>query len=193
METTTEFWAGTFGDEYGRRNRVVWEHRIPFWRRILEITRAKTFCEAGVNAGWNFQAIRRIDPEASMSGVDVNQSAIESAQEFGFDVMKAPASDVATLFGPSACDMSLTSGVLIHVAPDDLKATMQALIDVSSKWVLAVEYAADEEVAITYREHKGRLWKRPFGKLYEDLGLDLFETGPAEGFMDCQYWLLSKP
>jgi hypothetical protein len=46
---------------------------------------------------------------------------------------------------------------------------------------------------IEYRGEKDRLWKRPYGKLYEAMGLTLVKAGPAEGFDRCDFWLLSKP
>ena len=44
------------------------------------------------------------------------------------------------------------------------------------------------------RGHAERLWKRPFGKLYMDLGLKLTACGeaPSPAFDRCHWWLLSK-
>jgi hypothetical protein len=86
----------------------------------------------------------------------------------------------------------VTSGVLIHVAPDALEVTMRAIIDVSARYVLAIEYDSDEEEEVDYRGHKGKLWKRPFGRLYQALGLRLLSYGEAGGFEKCTYWLLDK-
>ena len=54
------------------------------------------------------------------------------------------------------------------------------------------EYAAETETEVEYRGHKGKLWKRPYGALYEALGLTLRDHGPAEGFDACEFWLLEK-
>jgi hypothetical protein len=72
---------------------------------------------------------------------------------------------------------------------------MESLVRASSRYVLAVEYAAAEEEALDYRGHAARLWRRPFGQLYEAMGLEVVSTGElrrGDGFDDCHFWLLEK-
>ena len=190
--STLDFWAGEFGTEYTDRNVVPWSDRVPFWRRIVEHTRAQTFLDVGCNAGWNMQALRTIDTKLAMSGVDINDHALDLAKAVGLDVEKVAAWDIAEHFGADVCDLVITSGVLIHVAPDDLQRTMKAIRDTTKRWVVAIEYDAPEETEVTYRGHAGKLWKRPYGELYKALGLALVEFGPAVGFDDCTYWLMEK-
>jgi spore coat polysaccharide biosynthesis protein SpsF len=190
--STAEFWAGAEGNAYTDRNRVEWQQRVPFWRHIQELTNAASFLEVGTNAGWNLRALRALNPEFSMSGIDLNEKALREAQAEGFDVEVMPGYKVAEFFGAGACDLAFTSGVLIHVGPDELVQTMAAIRDVSSQYVLAVEYDHPEIQEVEYRGHSGKLWKRPYGRLYEELGLSLVETGPAQGFNDCTYYLLEK-
>lgn len=187
-----DFWAGPDGTDYTKRNRVDWTLRLPFWQRILDATNAASFLEVGMNAGWNFEAIRKLAPEAVMSGVDLNEDALREALAKGLDVEVLAGDRVAEFFGAGACELSFTSGVLIHVPPEDLVQTMAAIRDVSSQYVLAVEYHSDYAQAIEYRGREGLLWKRDYGKLYVDMGLSLVETGAAEGFDDCRYYLLEK-
>lgn len=186
------FWAGQDGVEYTKRNRVEWEKRLPFWQHILELTNAQSFLEVGTNAGWNLRCLRELNKDAAMTGVDLNEEALREALAAGFDVEVMPGHRVAEAFGADACELSFTSGVLIHVPPDDLRQTMAAIRDVSSQYVLAVEYDNVDAQEIQYRDRPGLLWKRPYGKLYESMGLSLVETGVAEGFDQCQYYLLEK-
>lgn len=192
MSDTIEFWEGDFGSDYLKRNQVDWRERIPLLTHILEQTEASTFLDVGCNAGWNMEALRHISPDFQMSGVDVNREALERAQISGFDVHQMPAHEILDFFGEQAAEMVITSGVLIHIAPEDLKSTMRAIVETSSRYVLCIEYAADEEQEVEYRGNKGKLWRRPFGKLYEELGLSLIETGSATGYRECNYWLLEK-
>jgi hypothetical protein len=93
----------------------------------------------------------------------------------------------------NAYELVFTSGVLIHVAPNDLPAFMKAIVHASADYVLAIEYAADKEEEIPYRGQHRALWKRPYGKLYEQMGLTLALQGDAgAGFDRCQFWLLRK-
>jgi pseudaminic acid biosynthesis-associated methylase len=192
MSETSDWWKGDFGSEYQRRNIVTWENRVPFWEHIVELTQATSFLDVGCACGWNMLALRRINENFEMSGLDVNLDALREAQRSGLDVMEGTADKAEELFGHNAAQVVVTSGVLIHVAPADLVKTMKSIMDASSQYVVAVEYDSPEEVEVNYRGHAGRLWKRPFGKLYEAMGLSLVETGEAQGFDSCQYWLMER-
>ena len=192
--TPMAFWGGDFGDSYTSRNQVDWALRVPLLQRMIEQTGAETFLDVGCNAGWNLMALRKISPDFMMSGVDVNHQALLQAAAEGFDVMKMPASAIADSdeLGHECAQMVITSGVLIHIPPSELDAVMRAIVAASSRYVLCIEYEAPVETMIDYRGHAHRLWKRPFGELYERLGMSVLETGVAEGYVDCKYWLLEK-
>jgi pseudaminic acid biosynthesis-associated methylase len=192
MSEVIDFWKGDFGRMYTERNRPDWHKRVPFWERIYERTGATTYLDVGTNAGWNMEALMSLNEGIRVSGVDVNPIAVEEAKAKGLDVFEWPAHELGALFAPGSAEVSITSGVLIHVEPDNLLATMCAIRDVSSKYVVAIEYSADEETEVEYRGHTGRLWKRPYGRLYEKLGMSVLEYGPAEGFDHCDFWLLEK-
>lgn len=191
-EPPAQFWQGSFGDAYTERNRVEWPERVTFWRHIAELTGATTYLDVGCNAGWNLMALRAVSPQFEMSGLDVNRKALEEAQLAGFDVVEGRADQAVELFGPACAGVVATSGVLIHIPPEELTTTMTAIRDASAGYVLAVEYAAETAQEVEYRGHAGKLWKRPFGRLYEALGLSLVETGVAQGFDQCAWWLLEK-
>jgi hypothetical protein len=70
---------------------------------------------------------------------------------------------------------------------------MTKLAAKSYRWVLAIEYAADTEEQVEYRGHTEKCWKRPYGQMYEALGLRLIETGDAgPGFDKCTFWLMER-
>lgn len=182
-----KFWKGEFGDAYTRRNRVDWRARIPFWRTIIEITGARSVFEFGCNAGWNLSAIQRVDQFIVTEGCDVNESAIDQAMAAGHDVWREWPPE------PRPAELVFTAGVLIHIPPDNLEEVLHNLYYQSTDWVLAVEYDEAIEVEVEYRGHTGRLWRRPYGELYQDMGLELVQTGDAQGFDQCKFWLLRKP
>jgi spore coat polysaccharide biosynthesis protein SpsF len=192
--TPMAFWAGEFGAEYTARNQVDWSLRVPLLQRMIDQTGAETFLDVGCNAGWNLMALRKISPDFMMSGVDVNHQALLQAAAEGFDVINMPASAIADAdeLGPECAQMVITSGVLIHIPPAELDAVMRSIVAASSRYVLCIEYEHPVEAMVEYRGHQHRLWKRPFGELYARLGMSVLETGVADGYVDCRYWLMEK-
>ncbi len=185
---TKEMWSGDFGNEYLKRNKVDWQTRIPFWEYIIRTTGARSVFEFGANAGWNLSAIKRAYPDVKVEGYEINGMAAGCARAAGLEV-----SDSRDLDLLQQCELVFTAGVLIHISPDELKAVMQSIIDASSDYVLAIEYDSEKEEEVNYRGNDGMLWKRNYGKLYQDLGLTLIESKYSiEGFDDCTFWLLRK-
>ena len=188
-----QWWASDWGDRYTERNRVDWRLRIPFWRDIGVLTGAHSAFEIGCNFGPNLLALRELG--ANVSGVDLNLKAIQEARESGLDVRMCPAERVGELW-PACADLVFTAGCLIHVPPERLPAVMASMIQASRRWVLAVEYAAKIEEMVPYRGNADRLWRRPFGRIYEGLGMKPVTTGlvgAPDGFDSCAWWLMEKP
>ena len=192
MSETAEFWRSNFGTQYTARNQIDPASRVPFWQKILAATHAQSVLEIGCNNGTNLRAIRTINPDITLQGVDVNQAALAEAADHGIPVTEMEASEIASL---GKFDLIFTAGVLIHVSSDQLPAVMDAIIGASRQHVLAVEYADDTEVEVNYRSHAGKLWRRPFGRLYQEKGLRIISSGdaPAEAFDKCGFWLMEVP
>ena len=189
-QTGIELWGGTFGDDYLRRNQVDWRKRMPFWKMIEERTGARSYFEMGCNAGWNLSAIKRQFPDVNVVGNDINEQAAIQAQVAGLRVINRLD---FTKEVPGKFECVFTAGVLIHIEPEHLPEVMQALIDKSLRFVLAIEYAAERETIVEYRGHTEKCWKRPYGEMYKAMGLKLVEHGNAgEGFDQCFFWLMSK-
>lgn len=190
LDAGVDLWAGEFGNAYLQRNQVDWMRRVELWRWILTRTGARSVFEMGCNAGWNLSAIKRLCPDVRAIGNDVNEAACEQAAQAGLRVVNRL--DFTTEV-PGKYELVFTAGVLIHIEPEHLTEVMTALAAKSYRWVLAIEYAADAEEQVEYRGHRDKCWRRPYGKLYQELGLRLDDTGDAgPGFDKCTYWLLEK-
>jgi len=191
---TEDLWAGEFGDQYTARNRVNWRKRIPFWKDIIDSTGARSVFELGCNAGWNLSAITRVYPDVTVRGEDINRKSIAQASLCLSDPNEVWVSQGlhSSQYDPNY-ELVFTAGLLIHVEPDSLHEMMSKVVNSSCDYVLAIEYASDYEREIEYRGRKEKLWARPFGKLYQDMGLKLvMEAGAGPGFDDCTAWLLRK-
>lgn len=190
MAEGVELWRGEFGDQYTDRNQVDWRSRIPFWGRILRVTGARSAFEVGCNAGWNLSALQAAaEFPLRVAGSDVNERALEQAHTAGLTVYNCL--DFTKV--PGKFDLVFTAGVLIHIEPENVTEVMQSIIDKSYRWVVAVEYESDAEEAIPYRGHADKCWKRPYDRMYRDLGLKMYTSWPTPvGFDQCTAWLFQK-
>lgn len=190
---TIEKWSGNFGNAYTERNRVDWRARVPFWKEVMDLTGARSVFEVGCNAGWNLSAIKQAaGHEVSICGCEPNNKAYIQAVSAGHERIKNIHAVTALASKFSTYEMVFTAGVLIHIDADCLHDVMQSIARASSDYVLCVEYESIHEVAVPYRDDVG-LWRRPYGKLYRDMGLiDVHKWPMAIGFDNCTATLLRK-
>lgn len=205
MNDQEKLWSSDWGNKYTDRNRVDWRARIPFWKRVINETGARSVTEIGCNAGWNLSAIRRAYPDVHVRGVEINHHAGRQAFQAGIPVfIPNPEQDrnLAAYPQPGGgfvaypeADLVFTAGVLIHQNADALKTMMERIVAASFQYVLAVEYPADKEEPVKYRGMDGHLWRRPYGRLYKAMGLKEVESWPLthqDGFDNCQAWIFTK-
>lgn len=203
MTHQKEWWAGEGGNAYTHRNRVNWLKRVPFWTDMMVRTGARRVYEVGCNYGANLLAIRAVShPETEILGMDVNEMALRQANYLGFDVQLNTAADCAEVIRKKTnsdyfrSDLVFTVGVLIHIPTAQLAQEMQAIIDISREYVLSVEYEAGEEQEVRYRDEDGLLWRRPYGAMYQAMGLTEVANGELfidDGFDNCKWHLMKKP
>jgi pseudaminic acid biosynthesis-associated methylase len=97
-------------------------------------------------------------------------------------------------------DLSFTMGVLIHIAPDDLRRAYRTLYNTSHRYILVAEYYSPKPVEIEYRGHAGRLWKRDFAGEMLDTYPDLrlldygfrYHRDPQHPMDDISWFLMEK-
>ena len=183
MSDQEKQWSADFGNAYTARNRVDWRARIPFWKAVIDKIGARSVSEIGCNAGWNLSAIMRACPDVQTYGVEINACAALQARAAGLKILD---------HYPTA-ELVFTAGVLIHQNKDGCKTMMDQIIDASYRYVLAIEYEAATEEEVIYRGMAGMLWRRPYGKMYEEMGLRVVQKWAAAGFDNCTAWLFEKP
>ena len=180
-----------FAEAYIKRN---WEvpDRWSFWRNIQNqyAPLGGPILEVGCGVGHNLGYL--IGPRY---GVDVNENALAVARGRVPIAQLVVAEATALPYSDGTFGLVFTCGLLIHLDPMACRRAMTEIIRVSSKYVLAIEYASDVEGEVPYRGQRGALWKRPYGALYEVMGLDDVGhgfLGKDRGFDDCTWWMLRK-
>ena len=172
-----EFWAGEFGDDYIDRNKsdALLAANLSLFSDIMRATGPiSSVLELGCNVGMNLKAFDLLDPKILKAGFDINESSISQlkAEKPSFDVKTA---SIIESLETETVDLTFTKGVLIHINPDHLDAVYANLYEKSNKYICVIEYYNPSPVAIPYRGHDDRLFKRDFcGDLldkYKDLEL----------------------
>lgn len=169
-----QFWAGQFGDEYSDRNiGQGWiAANTSLFAKVLERTRGvKSVIELGANIGLNLRAIDTLVADADLSAVEINNYAAAELRKWGrCDVHETSILD----FKPERqWDLALIKGVLIHINPDALPQVYDTLYASSGKYICIVEYFNPSPVALPYRGHEDRLFKRDFAGEVLDRFADL--------------------
>lgn len=198
-------WRGKFGDDYTDRNLSTAEillARKKLWSEILSLCAPeppRSILEVGSNIGVNLRAISQLTP-AALYALEPNARARRQLVEDGVvapeRAMDGTASAIPLPDG--ACDLAFTSGVLIHIHPDDLPAATAEIVRVTRRYVVCVEYFADKPEEVIYRGQPGLLFKRDFGAFYLDRFADLVPLGcgfawrRTTGLDNLTWWLFRK-
>jgi spore coat polysaccharide biosynthesis protein SpsF len=165
FETAQEaFWAGEFGDAYIDRNQgdQLLAANLDFFVKALKQARELSSCiEFGANIGMNLKALQLLFPMVDAHGIEINPNAAALLAQ------TIPPSNVYAQsllnFDPNRTwDLTLIKGVLIHLNPEVLPHVYDKLVQSCGRYLLVAEYYNPTPVAIPYRGHTDRLFKRDF-------------------------------
>jgi pseudaminic acid biosynthesis-associated methylase len=158
------FWAGDFGTDYIKRNQgnALLASNLDFFANALRRTRnIKSCIEFGANIGMNLKALNLLHPGIDVHAIEINA---EAAQQLGTIMPLAQVYNTSILdFAPTRqWDLTLIKGVLIHINPDMLSKVYEKLVTSTGRYLMVAEYYNPAPVAIPYRGHSDRLFKRDF-------------------------------
>lgn len=158
------FWAGEFGTEYIQRNqgKEVLALNLSFFSKALNVARELDSCiDFGTNIGTNLAALKLLYPKIDAHGIEINADAVRHLSQV------IPPSNI---YHQSILDfepnrewtLTLIKGVLIHINPEHLSQVYDKLVASCSRYLLVAEYYNPVPVAVPYRSHADRLFKRDF-------------------------------
>ncbi|XBQ16433.1 MAG: pseudaminic acid biosynthesis-associated methylase [Oceanicaulis sp.] len=201
-----KFWRGAFGDAYTDRCAVSADAvrgRLGVWAEMFKVMAGAppaSVLEVGCNEGINLHALSALTG-ARLAAVEPNAAARERVKASGVaaagDIVDGSAQ--ALPFEDGAFDLVFTTGVLIHIHPDDLGAAVDEICRVSRRWVVCGEYFSPRPEALEYRGETGYLFKRDFGKFYLDRHPELvcrgygFAWSKDTSFDDITWQVFEKP
>lgn len=202
MNEQQKFWANTYADEYIKKNNQFDRDKgVAAWKLMLEkVAPINSILECGCNIGRNIDFLNALLPSASKSIIEISQPAFEFvtsrhdlAQAFNGAIEDAN-------FEEGSFDLVFTTGVLIHIHPDNLLKNMERMYKLSSEYILMGEYFNRTPIMLEYQGQKDKLFKRDFGKLFiENFPVELVDYGflwghlyDNAGFDDVTWWLFKK-
>lgn len=200
-----EFWIGQFGEKYLERNladRETISSRLMLWSIIFRTMHQNidTILEVGSNIGNNLKAIKLIS-NAELYAIEPYENAMKTCVLDG-TVKKNNAFCTSAfdnnIMSEHSIDLVFTSGVLIHIHPNDLKKATDNIVRIAKKYVVCVEYFSDREETVLYRGNTEKLFKRDFGSFYLDNYPELslvdygFSWKRITGLDNLTWWVFEK-
>lgn len=174
------FWAGSFGDEYLKRNQgeAIIASNVALFSQILRAAPGITsIVELGCNIGLNLRALKRMKSSFELSAYEINPNAAAEARAAGVATI-TEGTILDELSTETPYDLSFTKGVLIHINPEELTKVYDNLYRLSRRYIMVCEYYNPSPVTVNYRGNEDRLFKRDFaGELIERYKLKLVDYG----------------
>jgi pseudaminic acid biosynthesis-associated methylase len=186
-EDTTQgaVWKGEFGREYTDRNTLEPEALDALYRSNYGVTRTQinqtflatmsldtSFLEVGCNTGNQLLLLQQMG-YSTLSGVELQPYALSIARRRVPSVSLKLGSALSLPYEDGYCDLVFTSGVLIHIAPNDLPHAMDEIHRCARTFIWGFEYYAPNLTEINYRSRNGLLWKTDFAQCYLERFPDL--------------------
>jgi pseudaminic acid biosynthesis-associated methylase len=171
------FWSGDFGKEYTDRNSRYNEELEKAYQTWYGVSRREMndeflgrlpkdirILEVGCNTGMQLACLKGMG-FTELYGIELQPYAVEKAKEYtdGISIIQGSAFDIP--FKDNYFDLVFTSGVLIHIAPENLPKVFAEMHRCSKKYIWGFEYYAPKTTSINYRGNEGFLWKADYGKL----------------------------
>jgi pseudaminic acid biosynthesis-associated methylase len=176
----TAFWSGDFGKEYTDRNSRKPEDWDQFYKDTYGISKLKInqalighlpkeikILEVGCNTGMQLEGLQRMG-FTNLYGVELQPYAVEKAKKYttGINIIQGSGFDLP--FRDEYFDLVCTNGVLIHIAPPDLKNFMAEMTRCSRQFIMGFEYYSKETEEIKYRGNENKLWKADYAGLFSE-------------------------
>ena len=171
-------WCGEFGHEYTERSCLTPEQVDALWEKSYGTTRTELnrlflgsiptdarILEVGCNIGNQLSLLQRLG-YGNLYGVDVQDYALDIARSRIKKVNLTQASSFSLPYEDKYFDLVFTSGVLIHISPNELPAALDEIHRCAKSYIWGSEYYASSVTEINYRGRSELLWKMDYAKEY---------------------------
>ena len=181
----TQQWSSEFGKEYTDRNPHTIEAMDGLYKKQFGLTRTELnvmfltnldrsikILEVGSNVGTQLKGLQEIGFR-NLYGIELQPYAVEVSKQNTKNINLTQGSAFDIPFKDSFFDLVFTSGVLIHINPDDLIVAVKEIHRCTSEYIWGFEYYAEEHKEIPYRGNSNLMWKGDFAGQYINTFKDL--------------------
>ena len=183
MKKTTrqiDVWTGQFGKEYTDRNahsiaemNDMYIHNYGVTRTdmnqrfIGDLDRGIKILEVGSNVGNQLLCLQMMEFQ-NLYGIELQAYAVDLSKQRtkNINIIQGSAFDIP--FKDGFFDLVFTSGVLIHIAPQDISDVISEIFRCTNTYIWGFEYYADTYTEVQYRQQTSLLWKANFSTLYQE-------------------------
>jgi pseudaminic acid biosynthesis-associated methylase len=180
-----EAWSGTFGRAYTDRNALSLEELEALYQRefglgrramnqefLAALPRDIRVLEVGSNVGNQLLLLQSMG-FARLYGIELQPYAVELSKRrtHGINIIEGSAFDLP--YRDGFFDLVFTSGVLIHLSPEDIGTALDEIHRCTSCYIWGMEYFSETCEEVSYRGEQGLLWKCNFPQLYLERFSDL--------------------
>jgi pseudaminic acid biosynthesis-associated methylase len=171
-------WTGDFGREYTDRNTFDIDALDSLYMKNYGVTRTAineeflrkipktaSILEVGCNAGNQLLLLQKMG-FVNLSGIEIQEYALELTRARTKNICLRQASAHSIPYSDDSFDLVFTSGILIHIAPEDLSAAMDEIHRCARRFIWGLEYYAPSLTEVNYRDHASLLWKMDYAKAF---------------------------
>jgi pseudaminic acid biosynthesis-associated methylase len=180
-------WQGDLGRQYTDRNTMTPEQLDALWMKNYGISRSAVnrdflgalpkdihILEVGCNIGNQLLLLQKLC-FSNLHGLEIQDYALELARRQARGIQFSQGSAFNLPFADDSFDLVFTSGVLIHIAPQDLPTALSQIHRCAKRYIFGSEYYATAVTRVRWREQDEVMWKMDYAKEYlahfEDLSL----------------------
>ena len=178
-------WMNDFGEEYTDRNARTLGEMDEGYRKKFGVSRTELnnlfigglarsikILEVGSNRGHQLLLLQKMGFE-NLYGVEINNYAVEVCKSRTRNIYINQGSAFNIPFKDEYFDLVFTSGVLIHISPDDIPLVLDEIYRCTKRYIWGYEYYFDKYMMINYRGENNLLWKADFARLFMERHKDL--------------------
>ncbi len=170
-------WESTFGDEYTERNllnedldelnmKVYGLTQKELAEEFLSgIDRSAKILEVGSNIGSQLVYLEKMGFK-NLYAIELNKKSIEICRQKNNNINVVYGSALDIPFKDDYFDLVFTAGLLLHIAPENLKKAMHEIQRCSKRYIWCLEPFSESIQEVCYHGENNMMWKGNFCKIF---------------------------